>query len=187
MAGRSGAEIARLFGLFLFLALLVWLSHPQPWSVAAGAPLVVLGEAVRLWAGGHLHKTEKLITSGPYRYTRNPMYLGRFLLLTGIALMAWFPYGANIVVLLIGWAVFFGYYMRRKERIEPARLLAVHGEPYRVYNAAVPALFPTLKPFPDNGERWLKERHARNREGLTAVFMAVVIVVFALRAFQVIS
>ena len=188
MAGRSVAEIARLSLLFLLLALLVWFSRPAPWSVLLGAPFVVAGEAVRIWAAGHLFKTEKLITSGPYRYTRNPLYLGRFLLFTGVALMAYLPqfHGANLAVLVLGWLVFFGYYMPRKERIEPARLLTVHGDAYRSYHDVVPPLLPTWRPYPDNGERWRRERFSRNRESLTAIGFLLLIVVFALRAFKAI-
>ncbi len=185
MAGRSGAEIARIVLLFAGLALLVGLSRPQPWTVLAGAPLVLAGEAIRLWAAGHLYKTEKLITSGPYRFTRNPLYLGRLLLFTGVALMAWFPRGMNVAVMVAGWLVFFAYYMPRKERIEPARLLRVHGESYRVYRDAVPALFPTPRAFPDNGERWRLERMRRNREEWTAAAFVLLVAVFALRAFGV--
>jgi protein-S-isoprenylcysteine O-methyltransferase Ste14 len=186
MAGRSAAELVRLSLLFLGLALLLWLSSPEPWTVMAGACLVLAGELIRIWAAGHLFKTRELITSGPYRFTRNPLYLGRLLLFAGVGLMAHFPYGANLAVLLLGWAIFFGYYMPRKERIEPARLLGVHGEPYRAYRDAVPALFPTLRPYPENGERWKASRFSRNREGLTAVGFLAVVLVFALRAFKVV-
>ncbi|HNX19257.1 MAG TPA: methyltransferase [Acidobacteriota bacterium] len=189
MAGRSKAEIARLVGLFLFLAGLLVLSKPTLVAVVVGAPIALLGEAVRCWAAGHLHKTEKLITSGPYRFTRNPLYLGRLLLLTGFGIAAWMPIRAlgqdvplNIMALFLGLLVFFGYYMPRKERIEPARLEALHGEEYRKYNAAVPALFPTFRPYADNGERWRGERFARNREGLTAVVIVLLVGFFLAKA-----
>lgn len=92
----------------------------------------------------------------------------------------------NLGVLALGWAVFFAYYLPRKERIEPARLLQAHGETYRRYFDAVPALFPTRCPYPDNGEHWRLERFSRNREALTALGFVAVIAVFALRAFRVI-
>jgi protein-S-isoprenylcysteine O-methyltransferase Ste14 len=186
MAGRSAAELVRLSLLYLVVVLLLWLSKPEPWTVLAGACFVIAGELIRIWAAGHLFKTRKLITSGPYRYTRNPLYLGRLLLFTGVGLMAHFPHGINVAVLLLGWTVFFGYYMPRKERIEPARLLGIHGESYRVYRDAVPALFPTVAPFPDNGERWQSDRFRRNREAMTAVGLAAVVLVFALRAFKIV-
>ncbi len=75
----------RVLAVWLLVAALVLLSEPTPGSVSAGFVFVVLGEILRCWAAGHLHKTVKLITSGPYRYTRNPLYLGRLLVFTGIA------------------------------------------------------------------------------------------------------
>ena len=121
-------------------------------------------------------KTKELVISGPYRYTRNPLYLGRFLILTGVCIAATLPNYANLVLLAVGWAVFFGYYMRRKERVEPTRLREIHGDPYDRYFQAVPALFPALKPYEATSDlRWSLERMLRNREqwmviGLLAVF-----------------
>ena len=127
-----------------FVVALVLLGKPRPAEVALGFAIAALGEAVRFWAAGHLLKTKELITSGPYRYTRNPLYLGRFLILTGLCVMCRLPYYANWILLFGGYAVFFFYYMPRKERVEPARLRAVHGEAYDRYFNAVPALFPTF-------------------------------------------
>jgi protein-S-isoprenylcysteine O-methyltransferase Ste14 len=156
--------------VYLLVAFLLWQARPTPVSVAAGFVLVVLGEAVRFWAAGHLYKTQKLITSGPYRYTRNPLYLGRLLIFTGVTVMADLPLGptphlGSALLLVVGWAIFFGYYLRRKERVEPARLEEVHGEPYRRYFEAVPALFPRLSPWEGaSREPWRSERMLRNRE-----------------------
>ncbi len=187
MSQRSPAEILRLVLLYGLVGFLAWLSEPEPVSATAGAVLVLAGELVRVWAAGHLHKTKELITSGPYRFTRNPLYLGRLLIFTGVALMARLPWAhANLVVLLLGWLVFFGYYMPRKERIEPARLERVHGEAYRRYYAAVPALFPHRRPWPDPGGRWRADRFRRNRELLTAVALGLLVAYFLLRAFGVV-
>ena len=179
MAGRSIAELLRLTLLYAALVVLAALSRPSAASVALGGTLILLGEAIRVWAAGHLFKTRELITSGPYRYSRNPLYLGRLLLLTGLCVMAWFSPLVNGTILVLGWALFFGYYMRRKERIEPARLERIHGEDYRAYKDAIPALFPTLSPWPDSGGRWRRERFLRNREHLTAIGLTIVVAVFA--------
>ena len=91
MSQRSPLGIARVVVVYLFVAALVWISQPTPLLVAIGLPFVVTGEAVRFWAAGHLLKSKELAVSGPYRYTQNPLYLGRFLILTGFCLMAYLP------------------------------------------------------------------------------------------------
>ncbi len=183
MSERSTTEIMRLTFLFAAILVLAATSSPRPWSVAAGALFVAAGEAIRIWAAGHLYKTHRLITSGPYRYSRNPLYLGRLLILTGVGLMAWFGPLVNLAVIALGWILFFGYYMPRKERIEPARLEQVHGESYRAYFKAVPALFPIRRPYPDNGERWKSERFLRNREHWMIIGLLLLVALFAARAY----
>ncbi len=156
---------SRLIATFLFIAVLVALARPRPLEVAIGFVIAGLGEAVRFWAAGHLLKTKELITSGPYRYTRNPLYLGRFLILTGLCVMSRLPFYANWLLLALGYAVFFLYYMPRKERVEPARLRAVHGDEYDRYFKAVPALFPSLRPYAGASNLgWSSDRMIRNRE-----------------------
>jgi len=155
----------RLTTMFAFIALIVVLAKPRPAEVAIGFIIAALGEAIRFWAAGHLLKTKELITSGPYRYTRNPLYLGRLLILTGLCVMSRLPYYANWVLLAVGYAVFFLYYMPRKERVEPARLRAVHGEAYDRYFKAVPALLPTFRPYASGSNLgWSSDRMIRNRE-----------------------
>ena len=155
----------RIVAVMLLIVVLVLLARPTPLTVQIGFVFVALGEAVRFWAAGHLRKTVELITSGPYRYTRNPLYLGRLLIFTGIAVMARLPYAINWIVLGIGYLIFFGYYFRRKERVEPARLREWHGEAYERYFEAVPALFPSLKPYAGGSSSgWSSERMLRNRE-----------------------
>jgi len=155
----------RLTALFAFVVALVYLAKPRPIEVAIGFVIAALGESVRFWAAGHLLKTKELITSGPYRYTRNPLYFGRFLILTGLCVMCSLPYYANWILLFGGYAVFFFYYMPRKERVEPARLRAIHGDAYDRYFKAVPALFPTLRPYANASNLgWSSDRMIRNRE-----------------------
>ncbi|MBP7146166.1 MAG: isoprenylcysteine carboxylmethyltransferase family protein [Acidobacteria bacterium] len=183
MSGRSGIEIVRLVALFAALGALAFCSRPRPGPLVAGALLVAAGEAIRVWAAGHLRKTVRLVTSGPYRYTRNPLYLGRLVIFSGIALMAWLPYGLNLAVLAAGWALFFGYYLPRKERIEPARLAQAHGAAYDAYRSSVPAILPRLKPWAGASQApWGWDNFVRNREGLTLVGLLLLVALFAARA-----
>jgi protein-S-isoprenylcysteine O-methyltransferase Ste14 len=68
--------------------LVLYLARPTPQSLALGLPLVALGEIVRLWASGHIEKTQVLATGGPYAHSRNPLYVGSVLLALGLALDA---------------------------------------------------------------------------------------------------
>jgi len=75
--------VARLVAVFGVVLALVYFGRPTVLSVAVGFAFVAIGESVRFWSSGLLLKTKELMTAGPYRYTRNPLYLGRFLILTG--------------------------------------------------------------------------------------------------------
>jgi protein-S-isoprenylcysteine O-methyltransferase Ste14 len=61
------------------------LSQPDPQSMAIGIPISMLGLALRAWAAGHLAKNERLAVSGPYAFTRNPLYLGTLVTALGLA------------------------------------------------------------------------------------------------------
>lgn len=178
--------ILRLLLLWALIVGLVWIAKPTPIGVTIGFLVAAAGEAVRFWAAGHLLKTQELVTSGPYRYTRNPLYLGRLLIFTGLCVMAQMPWQANWIVLVLGYAVFFGYYLPRKERVEPARLRTLHGEAFDRYFAAVPALFPTLKPYAHvSSSGWSSDRMLRNREHWMVVGIVLVSVILLWKAYRV--
>jgi protein-S-isoprenylcysteine O-methyltransferase Ste14 len=182
------AGLIRKVALAVFLVGIAIIAQPVLPFVIAGAIIAALGESVRWWAAGHLLKTKELVISGPYRYTRNPLYLGRFLILTGLCIAAALPFYANWIVLVIGWAVFFLYYMRRKERIEPARLREEHGDAYDRYFKAIPALFPTLKSYDATSDlTWTWARLLRNREQWMVIGLSLIFVFLALKATGVIN
>ena len=84
---RYADAVARLrvpFGFVLVIAF-AWLSHPSAMSLAAGLPVAAIGLALRAWAAGHLEKNSQLAESGPYRFVRNPLYLGTLLVAAGLA------------------------------------------------------------------------------------------------------
>jgi protein-S-isoprenylcysteine O-methyltransferase Ste14 len=184
---KSVLGLVRLVVVFAFLAALAWNAEPEQIDFWLGLPLVIAGGAARAWSAGYLLKTNELAITGPYAYTRNPLYLGRLLLLTGFTLMARLPYYLNLGILLVGYVVFFGYYLPRKERVECDRLRERHGAPYERYEAAVPALFPRLRPYraEDSAARggWQWSRFAHNREYLMILMEAGLIGWFAYLAF----
>ncbi len=72
-------------GFVLAPAFLIF-ARPSSSSIAIGAVVALVGLAVRAWASGHLRKMAELTTSGPYAYTRNPLYFGTFLIVIGASL-----------------------------------------------------------------------------------------------------
>ena len=73
---------------FVFAVLYFWLAQPTWRFLALGAILIVPGLLIRALASGHVRKNEELATSGPYAYTRNPLYLGSLLMGVGFAVAA---------------------------------------------------------------------------------------------------
>jgi protein-S-isoprenylcysteine O-methyltransferase Ste14 len=182
------AQRVRLLVFYVAVALMVAFARPTTLGVAAGFLFVAAGESVRFWAAGHLVKTRELITSGPYRFTRNPLYLGRLLILIGLCVMARLPYHLNWAALAVGCVLFFGYYLPRKERIEPTRLGEVHGDTYQRYHRAVPALLPTLRPYPEGASTgWSSDRMVRNREHWMLLGLALVTLYLLWRAAAIAS
>ena len=157
MAGKRNAFLGqvRLVSFFLLLGWLVWASQPTPGVFLLGLGPVFLGEALRFWAAGHLLKSRELVTSGPYAYTQNPLYLGRIFLYSGFCIMARLPHALNLVVLAAGIAVFAFYYIPRKIRVEGKRLAKRHGDNWVAYHEEMPILFPRFTRYQGAGaERW---------------------------------
>src|SRR5215510_479581 len=73
---------------FMTAAIFLLLARPTPVSLLVGASVSVLGLSLRAWASGHIRKNDELAVSGPYAYTRNPLYLGSFLLGIGFTIAA---------------------------------------------------------------------------------------------------
>jgi protein-S-isoprenylcysteine O-methyltransferase Ste14 len=71
---------------FLLLGTFAWLSQPAVPSLALGLPVCLCGLSLRAWSAGHLAKNQRLATSGPYAYIRNPLYAGTLLVAAGIAI-----------------------------------------------------------------------------------------------------
>src|SRR5262249_60426591 len=71
---------------FITAILFVFFSRPTWRSLAAGVPITLCGALYRAWASGHLRKNAELAVSGPYAFTRNPLYFGSFVMAAGCAI-----------------------------------------------------------------------------------------------------
>lgn len=133
---------------FVCAPLFFWLAVPTLWTLLIGGVVALLGLALRAWSSGHLRKNDALAASGPYAHTRNPLYLGSFLMGVGfvVASGCW-------PLLIIFTALFLGIYWPVM-RVEEEHLTEYFGETYMAYAAAVPLFFPRLSPYanaPDLG------------------------------------
>jgi hypothetical protein len=107
--------------------------------MAAGSIVALAGLAIRAWASGHLMKNEELAMSGPYAYTRNPLYLGTLLLGFGIALCTaswWFVCIFAAFYLIIYIPVMLA---------EARTLRELFPGQYQTYSDRVPLLVPKLR------------------------------------------
>ncbi len=161
MDERFGAWAARWrvpLGFLLGLAFLI-LSQPTKPALVAGSVVVLAGILLRAYAAGHLEKDRALTTCGPYRWTRNPLYLGSLFIGAGFALAScsWIlAVGFAVLFLAVYWPV-----MRREEN----HLRRSFPEAYNRYAETVPLLVPApWRARPPAGERFRWERYRKNRE-----------------------
>ena len=71
IARRIRVPLSFAFAIFYF-----WMARPTATSILIGCFIALPGLLIRALASGHVQKNEQLATSGPYAYTRNPLYLG---------------------------------------------------------------------------------------------------------------
>jgi protein-S-isoprenylcysteine O-methyltransferase Ste14 len=123
---------------FACAALFLLFARPRPVTLLAGATISVFGLLLRAWASGHIRKNSLLATSGPYAHTRNPLYLGNFLLGLGFTIgSGWWPLGLLFAVL------FLGIYLPVM-RVESETLARLFGESYQRYARGVPIFLPRV-------------------------------------------
>ena len=87
---------------FVCGALVLWLAQPTWRALVIGACVAACGEATRLWAAGHLEKSREVTRSGPYRWTRHPLYLGSSVLALGVAIASASLVVAVIIAIYVG-------------------------------------------------------------------------------------
>jgi protein-S-isoprenylcysteine O-methyltransferase Ste14 len=87
---------------FFFAAFVVYFSRPTGSSILWGAGVGAVGESIRLWAAGHLEKSREVTSSGPYRFTRHPLYVGSSLMAVGVAVASRSLIVAALVLLYMG-------------------------------------------------------------------------------------
>jgi protein-S-isoprenylcysteine O-methyltransferase Ste14 len=144
--------------------------------MAFGILLVLPGLLLRAIASGHVAKNEQLATSGPYAYTRNPLYLGSLILAIGFAVAArsWI-----VGVLMI--AMFLTIYLpviRGEEEFLRERF-----PEFAEYAGRVPRLLPRLTPATDGQGNFSWELYRKHREYNALLGAAAIIGVLSVKLF----
>jgi protein-S-isoprenylcysteine O-methyltransferase Ste14 len=152
---------------FVAAAVTLAVARPTPTSLVVGGVLALCGEAVRIWAAGHLEKSREVTRSGPYRLMRHPLYVGSSVMAAGIVV------AANSVVAGVVAAAYMVSTITAAIRTEEAFLRKAFGDTYDAYarSAATPM-----------ARRFSAARVVRNREYRAVVGLLVGFALLALRA-----
>jgi protein-S-isoprenylcysteine O-methyltransferase Ste14 len=155
---------ARLPMIFL-LGMLVFV---RPSWHLFGLPFLLLGQGLRIWAVGYIHKDRSLATTGPYSLCRHPLYLGTFLSSIGVCVLVG-SWPAAIIFTLV-----FGLVYVPTIRQEESYLAKAYGESYQAYAAKVPSFLPRWKPANvSEACAWQWSRLMANEEHLTWLALAM--------------
>ena len=142
---------------FVCAALFFVFARPRPLTLIVGAAVALPGLGLRAWATGHLRKNAALATTGPYAYTRNPLYLGSLILAAGFALAArswWIAAAMTLFFLAIYLPVIRAEEAFLRERFPQ----------FKEYSRDVPRLLPRLTAIADGGSSFSWDLYWKHRE-----------------------
>jgi len=124
-------------GLVFGLAYL-YFCQPNWTAFAVGMLPALLGYGIRIWASGRLYKWKGLAVAGPYAWTRNPLYLGSFVLGLGFMLASG---QLSLLIAFLGlYVLIYVPVMRREEQ----ELISAYTDDYSAYRRRVPLFFPRV-------------------------------------------
>ena len=137
---RTARRVRVPLGFVFALLFLLW-ARPTAASLLWSLLLIVPGLLLRAYAAGYVRKNAELTQTGPYAYTRNPLYLGSMLAAFGFtaASRQW-----GLVLLLALLFLFIYLPVIRSEE----SFLREHFAEFDGYAARVPRLLPRLTPAP---------------------------------------
>lgn len=123
---------------FLFAGFLLWQARPDAQSLAWSLVLVVPGLLLRAWASGHVRKNTTLSVTGPYAYTRNPLYLGSSMIAFGFAAAS-----RSVLIVIVLACLFTAIYV--PTILSEEKFLFSRFAGYKEYAEQVPRFFPRLR------------------------------------------
>ena len=162
---------------FLFGIVFLVFADPKPSVLIIGGIVAVIGILIRAWASGHIRKNQDLAVSGPYSYTRNPLYLGSFILGIGFTIAAGVWWLALLFV-----ALFLGIYLPVMS-VESGDLIKLFGADYEEYARRVPLFFPRLTAYKASDTKFDMNLYMRYREYRAALGLIFALLVLACKTF----
>ncbi|MFV0388370.1 MAG: methyltransferase family protein [Pyrinomonadaceae bacterium] len=162
---------------FVFGIVFLIFSKPTPRLMFIGGCIAAIGLLIRAWSAGHIRKNRELAVSGPYRFTRNPLYFGSFLLGLG------FSIASGVWWIAVMFAVLYlGIYFPVMS-VEAEELTALFGDGYRDYAKRVSLFFPWFSDIKSTGKKFELKLYLRYREYqalLGAIFAWIVLAIKAI-------
>jgi protein-S-isoprenylcysteine O-methyltransferase Ste14 len=153
---------------FVAGAAAIWLSHPTPRSLTLGGAIAIAGELIRIWAAGHLEKGREVTSSGPYRWTRHPLYLGSSVIGAGLAI------GSASVAVAVLVVAYLAITLTAAIATEEAHLTEKFGAAYPAYRDGRAAAAQV--------RRFSLARAMRNREYRAVIGLAGALAILSLKA-----
>ncbi len=162
---------------FLFAIVFLVFARPTTLSLISGAVIAFIGVGIRAWASGHIRKAKALAVSGPYAFTRNPLYVGSLIIGVG------FTIAAGVWWLALAFCILFlGIYLPVM-RVEAEDMRRIFPDDFPEYERNVPLLFPRLSIWRRSGDSFDYQLYLRYREYRAAIGALIVVVVLAAKAY----
>jgi len=162
---------------FLFAIVFLVFARPTAMSLIVGSAMAIVGLAIRAWASGHIRKARELAVTGPYAFTRNPLYFGSFVLGVG------FSVASGVWWLALAFmALFIGIYLPVM-RVEADDIGRIFGAEFDEYERNVPVFLPRLTPWKKRSEKFDPALYLQYREYRAALGAAAAIGILAAKAY----
>ena len=179
-AERAGARLAAARAIlarrrvplgFVSAAFVLWLAQPTAATLMWGTAIAAIGESLRIWAAGHLHKSREVTASGPYRWLAHPLYVGSSIMGAGLATAG----NSAIVATII--AVYLAVTLTAAIKSEDAFLRGAFGDEYDRYRTgAVRGVNATTT------RRFSLAQAMANHETRAVIGLAVAVLLLILKA-----
>lgn len=163
IARRIRVPLGFAFAVFYF-----WRARPTWMSIVIGGAVALVGVAIRAVASGYISKNSELTTSGPYAYTRNPLYAGSVVIALGFVMAA--LSGWILVGLVVLFVAIYVPVIRSEEEFLGSRF-----PEYEAYARQVPRLVPRFGQRPASEGSFSRQRYLQHREYNALIGTAVMI------------